>query len=229
MEGVMIPLGKPGMRLYNDGGAVYGKRWVSRMNMEGAINGSSFDYFQPSASGLTVPDYRPMASLRSLISFMADFSTTSYYDGLLPLLADSNNRTVTRLLALLQRLGSDDATVYGDSGLAVRQDFSKGLEQVFTGIQVARGQTAANGYDWLDYSRYGWMFTDVTDRRSGTPISVDLNAGLNELIGDNTKGLSRFVDDRGGTMTTPTGPTMTVLCCHGQDVGRQCEPLFYPG
>ncbi|OHD64469.1 MAG: hypothetical protein A2176_11310 [Spirochaetes bacterium RBG_13_51_14] len=219
-EGLMIPLSKPLMRYYTDaesftGGSSSTGRWVPRLEAEPSINGyTRFDYLQPSISGGGV-DYRPRSALRTLPSFLADQTTSTYYNGIIPALVDdihpeNNNLLVTKLVALLQRMGNydDPSSPYrdvADGGSGILENMSKGLEQIITSIQVDRGEVYtptnrswlySNRFDQLlNSSRYGWMFWDLNNRRSGTPISVDLTVALNELIGDNTRGLSKFIDD----------------------------------
>ncbi|MBN2158669.1 MAG: hypothetical protein JW807_04685 [Spirochaetes bacterium] len=218
MENVLVPLSKPHMRVFN-GDTTYGIRWVPRMIDETINNynnsaypsgtNPNFAYFMPNIySGDQDPDYRPRASLRSLMSFLADSRTTTYADGLIPALADNNNRLVTRLLSLLQRLGNNETgSVYRDvagGGLGILENFSRGLEQIFTSIQLSEGDLAANGYGYLNDSRYHWMYKSNGDRTTGalTPISIDLDVALNQLIGNNTDdenygGISTFVDRHG--------------------------------
>ena len=210
LEGVMIPLTKPLMRYYTDaesysGGLSTIGRWVPRMENE--TNGA-FSYFTPSsASGWSdVTRYYTNSSLRTLTGLLAEHDpTTASLDGILCMMAGgpptftANTSVVTKLLSLLQRLGADDAN-YGDSGRAIRQNVAKGLEQIITGIQVSEGEVKlTNGRSTRDNSRYGWIFGTAGDnRRTGsvTPVSVDLDNALNQLIGDNTMGISKFVDDR---------------------------------
>ncbi|HOD15994.1 MAG: hypothetical protein KBC90_02805 [Spirochaetes bacterium] len=213
LEGVMIPLAKPMMRYFNDQGG----RWVPRMEDEDINNSSGgaytdeYSFFMPDIYGdARDPNYYPRSSLRTLTSFLAGNSDNTV-DGLLPLITDNTN-LVSKLLSLIQRLGNNEAgSPYRDDELNILADFSKGLEQIVTSIQVDKGAAISAGYTYSDAgrqdpilatSRYGWMFhtgTGAVDRRSGTPVSVDLTAGLNELIGDDTRGISEFVDDRGGT------------------------------
>lgn len=208
MEGVMIPLAKPLYRYFNDKGG----RWVPRMEDE---TRGVYSYFTPMITGqyTSANQYRPLNTVRTLTSFLAG-NADNAVDGLLPLMAD-NTRIATRLLSLLQRLGNKSTgSPYLDTsggGLNILSDFSQGLEQVVTSIQVDQGETIVSGYNFmgagrsdtaLSLQRYGWMFhtgSGSADRRAGTPISIDLKVALDELVGDNTKGLSRFVDDRGGT------------------------------
>ena len=213
VENIMFPLSKPYMRLWDNGATTWVKRWVPRIDNESS---GRFSYFMPRGQGsfALAQDYyfgagahtyptSPM--LRTLVSFMADTSTSTYADGLIPALDSSNNRVVTKLLAFLQGMGNNDmGSVYRDDQLGILMNVGKGLEQVVTGIQVSQGAVTTNSYGYLDDQRYHWMYTNGhgISRTSGTPapISVDLDVALNELIGDNTRGLSKFVDNH----ETPT-------------------------
>jgi hypothetical protein len=244
LEGLLIPLSKPLTRYYTDseswttppGASASTGRWVPRLNSEPTINGQTrFDYFQPIVSGSV--DYRPRSALRTLPSFLADQTVSTYDDGLISIMADT--KIVTKLVSLLQRMGDYDGASspyrdVADGGSGILENVSKGLEQILTSMQVARSEASSAGRSWLGYTdpattdtrsdrllnnwRYGWMFTDVNDRRVGTPISVDLGVLLDELIGDNTKGLSKFVDDRevvepngSGTGTVATVSNITTI------------------
>jgi hypothetical protein len=218
LDGIMVPLSKPYLRMWDDtargASSQYGKRWIPRIMAESA----AFSCFNPVTNGYTFPDsYRPLNTIRTLASFLADQNTTSYYDGLIPIIADNTN-LVTKLLSLLQRMGDFDGagSPYADSydpGGGILENVSQGLEQIVTAVQVDKGQTLTRGYTslsdarfdtGLNTNRYGWMFWNGggVDRRtapvSPSPISVDLGVALDELIGDGTKGLSKFYNDHSG-------------------------------
>ena len=218
LDGIMVPLSKPYLRMWDDtargASSQYGKRWIPRIMAETA----AFSCFNPVTNGYTFPDsYRPLSSIRTLASFLADQNTTSYYDGLIPIIADNTN-LVTKLLSLLQRMGDYDGTgsPYADgfdTGGGILENVSQGLEQIVTAVQVDKGQSLTRGYTslsdarfdtGLNTNRYGWMFWNGggIDRRTApvapSPVSVDLSVALDELIGDGTKGLSKFYNDHSG-------------------------------
>ena len=241
LEGVMIPLSKPLMRYWTDGesfsgGGATSGRWVPRMNTEPTINGQTrFDHFQPTNQG-TVPDYLPKSDIRTLTGLLAEHDpTAASLDGLLCMLAEGppsytiNTRVVTKLLALLQRLGAEDAN-YGDSGKAIRRNFFKGLEQIITGMQISQGEvintTAGNGRTWLDNRRYTWLKTPVrTD-----PVGVDMDNALNQLIGYHLgnhatdMGLAEFVYDRQASDWTQYDRLFDTM---GAMMGDTSNPSFY--
>ncbi len=245
LEGIMIPLSKPLMRLYDDGGAVYGKRWVPRMMDE--TGSGVFDYFAPftAAPYNNWNSFRPLNTLYPLGKFLADQNVgATYNDGLIPTLANNNIYLVTKLLGLLQRMGNNSSSSLnpyrdGAAGGGVLENVSKGLEQVVTSLQIDRGNNYVNGYSWIDSgrydrklnsNRYGWMYTDVASRVTGTPapISADLEVALDQLIGHtDTTGISEFIDDH------PIGAAWNnydrLLNAAGEMMGNSAGPYYIMG
>ncbi len=146
LEGVLMPLGKPMFRRYTSPNV----RWVQRVKSE---TGDTFMYFNPNASGYSpnINNYIPRDSLRTPLSVLVG-NSISGYDGVMPMMADSGGM-VTRLLGLLQLLGSDAYT-------APRENIAWGLEQVMTAAKFNKSEAITNGYfTTLDFSKYEWMFS----------------------------------------------------------------------
>ncbi len=135
-------------------------RWVPRVKNE---TGYDYQYFNPITSHSSDPvveqgPYLPreVASngstpLRTVLSVLAG-NAANETNGLLPLLTD-NTRLVTRLIALLQKLGDD---AYD----AEREEIAIGLEQVMTAMKVDKSEAITAGYHrTLNYGNYQWLFT----------------------------------------------------------------------
>lgn len=153
LEGVLMPLGKPMFRRFSTSSG----RWVQRVKNE---TGDDYQYFNPNVAidndgtvnpySSSIDNYIPRDSLRTPISVLTG-NSASGYDGVLPMMADGGGM-VTRLLGLLQLLGSD---TYAEP----RANIALGLEQVMTAAKFNKSEAIANGYfTTLDFSKYAWMF-----------------------------------------------------------------------
>ncbi|MBP7736658.1 MAG: hypothetical protein KA369_11845 [Spirochaetes bacterium] len=147
LEGVLIPLGKPMLRRFNSPN----DRWVPRVKDE---TGDTYIYFRPNVSDKgytpTINNYIPRDSLRTLLSVLAGNSINGY-DGVFPMMTD-NSGLATRLLGLLQLLGSEPYTTE-------RENIALGLEQLMTAIKFNRSEAITNGYfATVDFARHAWMF-----------------------------------------------------------------------
>jgi hypothetical protein len=186
LEGVMIPLSKPYMRLFH---TTKGNRWVPRVRMESQ---GDYNYLGALATdGSPRPDntYLPNdTALRSFLSLLTG-NAVSDTNGILPMMLDT--QLVTRLLGLLTSVGS--STMAAD-----RAKLFRGLEQIVTSIQTSMGAGSYPAASYLSYSRYGWMFPPLRDGSAGSPISLNLDTALDDLVGGDSinKGLATFVDRR---------------------------------
>ncbi len=155
LEGIFIPLSKPLLRYYTAD-----NRWVPRVKTE---SGYDYQYFNPNTTHEADPvaeqgPYLPreVASngttpLRTVLSVLTG-NAANETNGLLPMLTD-NTKLVTRLMALLQKLGEN-------ANSAERQDIALGLEQVMTSMKINKSEAINAGYHkTLDYSNYQWVFT----------------------------------------------------------------------
>ncbi len=155
LEGIFIPLSKPLMRYYTAD-----NRWVPRVKNE---SGYDYQYFNPNTTHESNPvdeqgPYLPreVASngttpLRTVLSVLTG-NAANETNGFLPLLTD-NTGTVTRLMALLQKLGD---SAYDSE----RKDIAIGLEQVMTSMKINKSEAINAGYHRsLNYNNYGWVFT----------------------------------------------------------------------
>ncbi len=169
LEGVLMPLGKPQLRRFTTPST----RWVQRVKDE---TGDTFMYFNPNTTGYSgnISNYVPRDTLRTPLSVLVGNSIDGY-DGVLPMMADSGGM-ITRLLGLLQLLGSDPYT-------EPRQNIALGLEQVMTAAKFNKSEAITNGYfTTLDFSKYEWMFSQREE---------DLN--LEDFLG--YEGAYRSTDD----------------------------------
>ncbi|MBP7735230.1 MAG: hypothetical protein KA369_04585 [Spirochaetes bacterium] len=149
LEGIFIPLSKPLMRYYTAD-----NRWVPRVKTE---SGFDYQYFNPNTAHDTTP-YLPRevatngtTPLRTVLSVMTGSGMTDT-NGLLPMVTD-NTRLVTRLMALLQKLGETPNS-------AQRQNVALGLEQLMTAMKINKSEAITNGYHkTLNYTNYQWVFS----------------------------------------------------------------------
>lgn len=155
LEGIFIPLSKPLMRYYTAD-----NRWVPRVKTE---SGNDYQYFNPNTTHEADPvaeqgPYLPRevatngtTPLRTVLSVLTGSGMTDT-NGLLPMLTD-NTQLVTRLMALLQKLGDN---AYGSE----RQNIALGLEQVMTSMKINKSEAINAGYHkTLNYGNYQWVFT----------------------------------------------------------------------
>jgi hypothetical protein len=161
MEGLMIPLSKPMMRYWTDnqafGGGTSAGRWVPRMQDEdinlssGGTYDDRFSFFMPNVyTDDRNPDYRPRSALRTVMSVLADGSTSDgLSDGILPLLS-TRTQMVSRILALLQQFGDPAHDAH-------RPYVFKGLEQLVTAMKVRKSEIIGTaGRTTLSFPE--WMF-----------------------------------------------------------------------
>ncbi|TAL36648.1 MAG: hypothetical protein EPN93_07430 [Spirochaetes bacterium] len=194
-EGLVMPLAKPYFRRLSDSGG----RWAPRINdsAEGALT-----YLTPSAEASV--DYRPRSNLRTMVSLLVENdNTTAGCDGLLPLVAD-NTSIVSKLLALLQKIGDNDAgSPYRLDEKAIRKNLFYSLEQILTSIKLTKGELVTkeesgestpvygdDQYTHLDYTNYQWMF-----KPSMRAEDFDLDWALTKLVDDRLAQVDTWTQD----------------------------------
>jgi hypothetical protein len=158
IEGILVPLAKPQLRYLEDtenspgDDAYWGKRWMQRVQDESE---GVFSCLIPNIPNETDSDYfTPRENLRTLINTLAG-KEVGTPDGLIPLIAD-NTKLLSRLIALLQKMGSSDKA-------AARENIFKGLEQFVTAVKTNKSETMTRGLTTMDNSRYAWMFQPRED------------------------------------------------------------------
>jgi hypothetical protein len=211
LEGVMIPMSKPFMRLFS---TVKGTRWVPQCKTSGADG----DYAYLGAMRADSV-YLPNDALRSLLSLLTGNSAAAT-DGILPMLLDT--QMASKLLGVLTSAGAS-------AHAADRTKLFQGLEQIVTSIQMTRGSGLYPDATCLDYTKYGWMFPPLRDGKSaGNPISLYLDTALDDVIGGDsiTKGLATFVDNRGAGWDTAGDNYTTVIRMAGTLMGDTASPYY---
>ena len=205
LRDLIAMLDSPIMRYYKTPYTGASKGWYVPQIQDPHGRGT-YAFFTPKPIDSSV-NFAPNASLRSVVQVLTDSGPNSAgtADGLIPALA--NTKMVTRLMALLQKVGQ-----YGDSALPIYVDEDKmstdytqwgarrkifyGLEQILTRIKGSKAVELVRGYYDVGYPN--WMFNPT-----GNDVSLDVV--LDELIGssdtDETpetgeKGLAVLVDGR---------------------------------
>lgn len=156
------------------------------------------DYLKSQLDVATPSTYFKPKFNRTLLSVLAENNplvAAERANGLLSMLP--NERILSRLLSIFQRLGSagyDDPVTAVDDDYrtwGARKKFFFGLEQIATSIKPPKGEMIVNNY--MDMTFPNWMFTN-----NGTRNEDVLHQNIiNELIGNtNLKGLRAFPDSR---------------------------------
>jgi len=209
-------LASPLMRYYKTPYTGATKGWFVPQIQTPTFTGYTGEYgfFTPKPISSTV-DFKPRSSLRTVANILTENQVPNA-DGLIPALA--NGKVVSRLLAMLQDVGQYGAganAVYIDTDKTstdytqwgARRRLFYGLEQIITRIKCSQSTELSDGFSYYNISTTGWNYPGwiFTKDTSDTSLDVDLDIGLNELIGssdtDETpepgeKGLAVYVDNR---------------------------------